>query len=93
MVFAVVLPVACLSGCSALSVADAGVTAAANTVKLGANVVVAVSDVARAGVSVASAGVTVTANAVKVTSNAAGAVSDITNAGVRVITNNAGQNR
>jgi hypothetical protein len=88
-----VVPLAFLSGCSVLSVADAGVTVVANTVKLGANLVGAVSDVARAGVSVASAGVTVAADAVKVSSNVAGSVSDVTSSGVRVITNNGGRDR
>jgi len=82
-----------MSGCSVLSVADAGIAVAANTVKLGANLVGAVSDVARAGVSVASAGVTVAADAVKVSSNVAGGVSDVARAGGNVITNNAGQNK
>jgi hypothetical protein len=39
-------------GCSAVSVADAGVTVAANAVKVGANVVGGVSDVVRTGVRV-----------------------------------------
>ena len=39
-------------GCAALSVADAGVTVAANAARVGANVVGGVSDVARAGVRV-----------------------------------------
>lgn len=42
------------SGCSAISVADAGVSVAANAVKVGANVVGGASDVARAGVRVIS---------------------------------------
>ncbi len=92
-----VLPLVLLAGlsasCSVLSVADAGVTVAANTVKLGANLVGGVSDLARAGVSVASAGVIVAAEAVKVSANAAGRASDVSSAGVRVISNNVGQNK
>ena len=75
-----------------MHVADAGVTVAANAVKLGANLVGGVSDLARAGLSVASAGVTVAADAVKVNANAAARVSDVTTAGVRVIANTVGQN-
>jgi len=82
-----VVVLACLAGgCSALSVADAGVTVAANTVKVGANLVGAVSDVARAGVSVA-------ADTVRLGANVAGGVSDVASAGVRAITNNADQRR
>lgn len=72
----------CLTGCSVLSVADAGVTVAANTVKVGANLVGAASDVARAGVSVAT-------DTVRLGSNVAGSVSD----GVRAVTNNSGRDR
>ena len=86
LVFPVVLSLACLSGCSVLFVADAGVTVAANTVKLGANVVGAASDVARAGVSVAS-------NAVSLSANVAGGVSNVASAGVRVVTDNVGRER
>jgi len=81
------------TACSVLSVADAGVTVAANTVKLGANLVGAASDVARAGVSVASAGVMVATDAVKLGANVAGGVSDVAGAGARAISNNAGQNK
>jgi len=82
MVYGLVLVAGLLGGCSALSVADAGVTVAANTVKLGANLVGVASDVARAGASVAG-------NAVSLGANVAGGVSD----GVRAVTNNAGRNR
>jgi hypothetical protein len=43
--------------CAVVSVADAGVTVAANAVKVGANVVGGVSDVARAGVRVITSNV------------------------------------
>ena len=86
LVFPVVLSLACLAGCSVLSVADAGISLAANTVKLGANVVGAVSDVASAGVSVAS-------NAVSLSANVAGGVSNVASAGVRAVTDNVGQNK
>ena len=46
-VFPVVLLASLSGGCSVLSVADAGVTVAANAVKLGANLVGGVSDLAR----------------------------------------------
>ena len=51
-VLLIVLLAAPCGGCAVVSVADAGVTVAANAVKVGANVVGGVSDVARAGVRV-----------------------------------------
>jgi hypothetical protein len=57
MVLAVVLLACLCGGCAVVSVADAGVSVAANAVKVGANVVGGVSDVARAGVRVITNGV------------------------------------
>jgi hypothetical protein len=49
VLFGLLLLASC-GGCSTVSVADAGVTVAANAVRTGANVIGGVGDVARAGV-------------------------------------------